>query len=188
MMRVSLVALAVVAATASAAPKNQDLAPIRNIYLMPMANGLDQYLANRISVMRRFAVVTDAAVADAIMTDRLGRTFEVRWAELYPPPPKDEDDEKNGEREGRVSNFGGGRGNIFLVDRHTRNIVWSNYKLPRNTQPDELDRLAEYFAEQLQKQAAAYTPRAVAPPAPPTPPAPAPPAAEPPAPPTPESK
>jgi hypothetical protein len=63
------------------------LTGVRNVYLLPMSGGLDQYLANKLTASRNFQVVTDPAHADAILSDQVGEGFEERLAELYPPPP-----------------------------------------------------------------------------------------------------
>jgi hypothetical protein len=154
-----------------------ELAQIRQIYLAPMGNAFDQYLANRLTQGGRFQVVTDPQIADAILTDRIGESFENYFTNLYPPPakPADADSDKDrsvretGEERPRVSTLGRARGNLYLIDRATRKVIWSDYRRPRNTQPDQLDDLADYFATRLRKQAGKVAPP---PPAPP-PPAPA---------------
>ncbi len=72
-----------------AAPVNEQVARVHTVYLLPMTNGLDQYLANRLTNLGVFQVVADPKKADAVLTDRLGAAFETRLAELYPeaPPP-----------------------------------------------------------------------------------------------------
>src|SRR5687768_12375336 len=60
---------------------------VKTVYVMPMGRGLDQYLANHLTQNRIFDVVTDPALADAVLSDRLGPAFEQAFAELYPPPP-----------------------------------------------------------------------------------------------------
>ncbi len=69
---------------ALAAAPNGEVARIHTVYLLPMNNGLDQYLANRLTNSGVFRVVTDPKKADALLTDRLGAAFEKRLAELYP--------------------------------------------------------------------------------------------------------
>src|SRR5687768_3537606 len=68
------------------------LTRIRNIYLLPMSGGLDQYLANKLTEAGRYQVVTDPKHADALFTDQLGEAFEGQYTDLYPPPapPKPE--------------------------------------------------------------------------------------------------
>jgi hypothetical protein len=79
-----LLALAT-AALAAPAP-NPQLAQVHKVYPLPMANGLDQYLASRLSAAGVFAVVADPTQADAVFTDRLGEAFESRLNNLVPKP------------------------------------------------------------------------------------------------------
>jgi len=37
----------------------------------------------------------------------------------------------------RPNAFGGGKGTLFLVDAHSRAVLWSVYEKPKNTSPDE---------------------------------------------------
>src|SRR5215212_10130655 len=93
-----------------------DISQVQSVYLLPMSGGLDQYLANRLTGV--FRVVTDRKLADAVFTDQLGESFERKLAELYPPPDKDDDGDKDKDDKAapHASNFGRGRGAIFLVD------------------------------------------------------------------------
>ena len=43
------------------------------------------------------------------------------------------------------------RGTIFLIDRKTRNILWSVYERPKNTSPDEMNHVADKIAGKLGK-------------------------------------
>ena len=142
-----------------------DLSQVRTVYILPMGSGLDQYLANRLNDRGRFQIVTDPAAADAVLTDRLGPEFEAKLKELYPPPPAEEpkpEKETDEEEQGleykspplvRSASFSRGRGNLFLVDRRANKVLWSNYERPRNTRPDELDRVADTVAARLTKAA-----------------------------------
>jgi hypothetical protein len=163
------VALCAAAPCASAERTLQELASVRHIYIAPMSNAFDQYLANRLTQGGRFQVVTDPQIADAILTDRIGEAFEAYYLTLYPAPAvaeKTDSDEavvhQEGEPRPRGSAFGKARGNLYLVDR-SRKVIWSDYRRPRNTLPDHLDDLADHFASKLRKQAG----KAVAPPPPP---------------------
>ena len=64
-----------------------ELAQVRSVYLLPMAHGFDQFLANRLTNEHMFQVVTDPKLADAVFTDRLGEGFQAQMDVLYPPPP-----------------------------------------------------------------------------------------------------
>ena len=63
-----------------------ELLQVKNIYILPMGGGFDQYLANQLSRKGLVQVVTDPAKADAILADRLGKPFEKAFNELYPEP------------------------------------------------------------------------------------------------------
>jgi hypothetical protein len=125
---------------------------VKSVYLLPMSGGLDQYLANRLSGV--FRVVTDPRLADAVFTDRLGEPFEQKLAELYPSDAAEEvdKDDKDGKRSAQSSNFGRGKGTIFLVDLKTRAVVWSSFTKSNGTAPDTLDRTATQIVQQIKKQ------------------------------------
>jgi hypothetical protein len=158
--------MAVVPFSAAAEPArvHPGLTEIKTVYLLSMSSGLDQYLANRLTKTGRFEVVTDPAKADAVFTDRLGPNFEQRWAELYPPPPPPtpapETVKKSSNTDNpldfsapagvRISSFSRSRGNIFLVSRKTGAVVWSNYRLPSNSRPSSLDKLADKIVDRLE--------------------------------------
>jgi hypothetical protein len=156
--------LFVFAAAVLARDEDPNLADIRTVYLLPMGSGLDQYLADHLTRGGRFQVVTDPRLADAILTDRIGESFQTKMDELYPPPPVPEDEISmkerlnNDDRLPRSKGFGRSRGNLFLVDRRNKAVIWSSFKRPRKTDPAELDRLAEHFTAQLKKRAGSLAP------------------------------
>jgi hypothetical protein len=156
--------LCCIASSAALAAQPAQLSKIHSVYLLPMANGLDQYLANRLTNAHVFQVVTDPKNADAVFTDQLGEAFEARFDELYAQPAaaqrteeakEAESDEKKGnfgeERPVRFSTFQRGRGNIFLVDTKTRAVIWSTYEKPKNYSPEQLDRAAQRIADRLNR-------------------------------------
>src|ERR1700677_3903765 len=63
-----------------------DLAGVRAVYILPMRSGLDQFLANRLTNGGVFRVVTDPKLADAVLTDHIGETFEAQLEEMIPDP------------------------------------------------------------------------------------------------------
>lgn len=141
-----------------------EILQIRTVYLLPMANGFDQYLANHLTRQGVLQVVADPARADAILTDRIGKPFERTLEELYPQPKPEEPKpatEEESERspaldikappQERATSFGRGRGTIFLVARGSRHVVWSVYARPKRTVPDELDATARRVASELEK-------------------------------------
>jgi hypothetical protein len=157
-------ALALFAISLPAAVK-PELKQVNTVYILSMTGGMDQYLANSMTTLGVLQVVTDPQKADAIITDRLGEPFETKLDELYPPPPvvkpvakddkdKDKDkDKKGGDMSGgvttHVSSFGRGKGNFFIVDRKSRNVLWSTYAPPKDTTTGELSKIAERVTKRL---------------------------------------
>ena len=162
-----LFAVPVLAAFACFAASDAPLSRVQAVYILPMGNGMDQYLANRLTASGVFRVVADPKKADTIFTDKLGETFERRMEELYPPPPpaapvstgdKDKDKERDDKdkikaEEKRnalpMSTLGRGHGNFFLVDRATRGVIWSVYLRPKNLQPDTLNHVADHVVARI---------------------------------------
>ena len=171
-------ALALFAASVPAAV-NPELKQVTKVYILAMGSGMDQYLANRLTTMGVFQVVTDPQKADALITDRLGEPFETKFKELYPPPPpppchtppppvkdakddkdskilvpveksaKDDKDKPDESGTRRVGSFNRSRGNIFIVDRKSKNVIWSVYDRPKDTTPGEMSKTAERVVKRL---------------------------------------
>lgn len=226
-MKPTIVLLFSSLAVALAAPPKAELAQVHKVYLLPMTNGMEQYLANRLTSLGVFQVVTDPKKADAIFTDRIGEAFESRQDELFPQkpirpasdetappappeaaahaqppqalgnpapqpptpatpapaapatappstpaavPPSAEKQpasqppqqkaaasqpEKQGELQGEravpLSAFHRAKGTFFLVDPHTRLVLWSIYAQPKDASPVELDRTAGQIASRIQQ-------------------------------------
>ncbi len=135
-----------------------ELKQVKKVYFLQMTGGIDQYLAQHLITDNTIEVVTDPALADAIFSDRIGETLEQKLTELYPPSPppakeEDEDEPKkvsiaSGATRGQ-STWGRGRGNIYLIDRKSRAVVWSAFNKPKNSTAKELDRVAAKFASRL---------------------------------------
>jgi hypothetical protein len=139
-----------------------ELGQVRSVYLLPMNNGFDQYLASQLAMQGVFQVVTDPRKADAVLTDQIGPAFEQRFDELYPqaPAPAGEakaEGEKAAEPQAeraeswRISSFRRGKGNLFLVHRESRQILWSIHQRPKNASPPELNRTAAKVAARLKE-------------------------------------
>lgn len=146
--------LLLVCALGMALAANPQLAAVHTVYFLPMSNSLDQYLANRLTATGVFQVVTDPQKADAIFSDKIGEALEQKLNELYPPEGKKaEEDEKDdvGKPAPRVGSFSRARGTVFLVDRRTRNVVWSIYSPVRSTRPDDVNRRADDIITRLRK-------------------------------------
>jgi len=152
---------------AASNPVNDQLRQVHAVYLLPMTSGFDQYLANRLSASAVFEVVTDPQKADAVFSDRIGEALENRMNDLYPTPEmlakkkakaeakkegKSDDsysDDKNSPV--HLNSFGRGKGMLFLVDRKTRNVVWSTYARPKNFSADELNHTAREVTARLER-------------------------------------
>jgi hypothetical protein len=145
-MRCLLFALLATALVAA----NPELMKVKSVYLLPMASGMDQYLANRLQGSDVYVVTTDPQAADAIFTDTLGPAFERKFDELYPAKREDEEEDKTQEP-ARINSFRKGRGMIFLVERRTRQVVWSTYEAPKNASSASLDRAAQRIVDRLRK-------------------------------------
>ena len=162
------------AATAAFATVNPQLHEVKRVYILAMSASMDQYLANQLTKAGIFEVVTDPKRADAIITDRVGESFESKLDDLYPPPPapkkveepKPADDSATDSKSlrevksdrlagldltggARPSTMGRGKGNIFIVDRGTRAVLWSIYEPPKNNNPGELTKTAERVVKHL---------------------------------------
>jgi hypothetical protein len=147
-------------ATALPAAVNPQLKQVTTVYILSMRSGMDQFLANQLTAAGIFQVVTDPQKADAILTDRLGESFEEKFKELYPPPapPKPDGDAKDDKKKAKDDSDNplahapgtiGGRGNFFLVDRKSRAVLWSIYEQPKDSTPHELSRIAERVVRRL---------------------------------------
>ncbi len=147
----------------SAAVTMPELEAVKKVYLLPMTNGLDQFVANELTRGGRFTVVTDPSLADTIMTDRLGDTFEKKFSELYPSPdaPKEVKKDKDGKeikestraREEPPVRLGGGfgrsKGTVFLVQRTNKKVLWSYYMKPKSARSEDQNYLAKKIVNRL---------------------------------------
>ena len=108
---------------------------VHSVYILPMANGLDQYLAQKITAEHVMAVVADPKSADAVLTDRLGAGFEQQMDQMA--GKKADPDAHPAFRS--VS----GRGTVFLVDAHSRRVLWSDYEKPGGNPTREAQKIAK---------------------------------------------
>jgi hypothetical protein len=149
-----------------------DLTEVHNVYLLKMSKGFDQYLANRLTGGNVFQVVTDPKLADTIITEQIGESFEAKLDELFPPPEaekpaKPEKKEKTDDAgdtgdaslltdtvnklSNPASSFSRGKGMVFLVDAKSKQVVWSAYGLPKDFTSKELDRTANDIVSRLKR-------------------------------------
>jgi len=129
-----------------------DLSSVKTIYVLRMSNSLDQFLALRLAHDQGLRVVTDPQKADAIFTDRLGGNFERQMKNLYTPPSKTqgklgEDDQQTAVMQ-PLSHV---NGSVFLVDRASREVLWSLYLKPKGRSSDDMNHLAQKIVDELDK-------------------------------------
>jgi len=149
-----------------------ELAAVHTVYLLPMGSSLDQYLANRLTSEHIFLVVTDPKLADAVFTDRIGTAFEEKLADLLasstpaqpaPTQPASTEASSPSARPPIIdtvnklsspaanSSFGRGKGTIFLVDRKSKQVIWSVYEPPRGSAGQQLDKGALDIVSRLKR-------------------------------------
>jgi hypothetical protein len=134
---------------------------VKTVYLLPMSGGLDQYLALQLTSRGVLQVVTDPQKADAIFTDSIGSRLEDSLSDLYRAEEKAKaDKDKSDKDKSNADEFSHpsmrplsstGRGVVFLVNRATRDVLWSTYERSKGTQPEELKHVAEKIVERLAK-------------------------------------
>ena len=132
---------------------NPQLAEIHSVYLMPMSGNLDQFLAVRLNAGNIFLVVTDPKKADAVFTERIGVNFEEALKELYAADSKRTRTTRRTDDYSRptMKPLSSGKGSLFLVDRKTKNVVWSTYDKPKSNRPEDINQLAQKIANKLEK-------------------------------------
>ena len=129
-----------------------DLSSVKTVYLLPMSNGLDQYLAIRLTSVGAVQVVTDPLKADAIFTDRIGAGFEQIMKDLYNPKQKSDGKIENDEpTKPAMQPSSHGRGSLFLVDRQSRIVLWSTFEKPKSSTADDMNQVAMKIVEELGK-------------------------------------
>jgi hypothetical protein len=131
---------------ATAALAQTPLTAAKNVFVLPMPGGLDQYLAVRLSQDSGFTVVTKADSADVVLTDQLNPNLDKSLMEAA----KAKTEEKSFSRPA-TSSFTRGKGTIFLVDRQTGNVLWSTVEQAKSTATKDLQLAAEHIVERLNK-------------------------------------
>lgn len=132
---------------------------VKTVYLLPMSSSFDQFLATHLTSANVLQVVTDPNKADAILCDRIGAALDDKLNDLYGktnPSPKDSKDSKDSkgsmdDPQPVVQPVSHARGTIFLIDRKTRNVLWSTYDPPKTTSANDLNRIAEKITNKLAK-------------------------------------
>ncbi len=123
----------------------------RTVYILEMANGLDQHLASRLTSSRVMWVVLEPSSADAVLTESVDDSFWAWLTRTYPPAPG-----AHAAPEGRATaprpeptTVAKHPGTVFLVDPRARVILWSAWEEPWKASPGELDRTAGRFTNLL---------------------------------------
>jgi hypothetical protein len=111
-----------------------------------------------------FQVVTDPKLADAIFTDRIGAVLEDKLADLNPSPepvarpaPTQSSSSLPTETVNKLSNpatasnFGRGKGTIFLVEPKSHQVVWSAYRTPKSSASSDMDRTASDIVSRIKR-------------------------------------
>ena len=157
-----------------------DLAGVKNVYLLKMSRGMDQYLANRLTNQHLFQIVTDPKLADAILTDQIGEGFQAKFNELYPPPPPEPEEEEPADKPEKggkpvkadeqvnvstmalfsetanklaplTTSWGRAKGTLFLVDAKSKEVLWSIFDPPKDGTSRQLDRTANDIVSRLKR-------------------------------------
>src|SRR5580658_6091907 len=89
----------------------------KTVYILPMAAGLDQYLAQWLTQDHVMQVVADPKAAEVVMTDRLGEAFEQKMKQIHP-----DTDKKSEETAPHTFRSTKPQGTIFLVDAKSRQV------------------------------------------------------------------
>jgi hypothetical protein len=120
----------------------------KTVYILPMAAGLDQYVAQWLTKDHVMQVVADPKTAEVVMTDRLGEAFEQKLKAIH--PDTDKSDKKSDETAPHTFRSTKPQGTIFLVDAKSRQVLWSDYqKPPRSNSDSDLNRAAEQIARKI---------------------------------------
>jgi hypothetical protein len=131
---------------ALAAASGADLSALKTVYLVPMPNGLDQYLAVHLTTESAFQVVADPNKANVILTDHIGVGLEQTLSDLSANKA-----DKLGDEFRPLGTGSRGKGAFFLVAHDDHRVLWSTYIESKDSQPASLNRLAAKIVERLQK-------------------------------------
>ena len=139
-----------------------DSPAVHSVYVMPMSQGMDQFLANRLAGEHTFQVVSDPKLADAVLTDRIGAALNSSLDEIAPtaqPAAEVKKEDNDAKKEPLAMNkldnpalsstFGRGKGTFFLVNAKSREVLWSTFELPKNSTASQLDRTASDIVSRL---------------------------------------
>jgi hypothetical protein len=121
----------------------------RSVYILPMAGGLDQYLAEHLTRNHTMDVITDPKAAEAYLTDQLGEPFEQKITELH----QSAEAARNAATVHPSFRSTSSRGTIFLVDAKSRKVIWSDYEKPGSHDSATLNQVAARIVEKMMGKA-----------------------------------
>jgi len=167
----SIKLILLLAVSGAMALSGADLTGVHTVYVMPMAHGFEQFLANTLTNEHVFVIVTDPKKADAVFTDQIGAGLQDKLDVMLtvPPPPEKTDtaavakDDPKAHKSSLVdpenklqnpsanSTIGHGKGTFFVVDTKSRQVLWSTYELPRDSTSKESDRISSAIVSRLRK-------------------------------------
>jgi hypothetical protein len=123
----------------------------KNVYVLPMAGGLDQHLALRLTEEGVLQVVTDPEKADVLLSDRIGAGLDAAFKELYATPPAEAESAAGDTFAPQMRPMSRSRGAVFLIERSTKNVLWSTFEEPKSTGAKDLYKAAERIVDRLAK-------------------------------------
>ena len=128
------------------APVPAAAAAIHSVYILPMAGGLDLYLAEHLTENHAMQVVTDPKAADSFLTDHLGEPFEQKIAEFH----QSADAAKNANTGVHPSfRSTSSKGTVFLVDAKSQKVLWSDYEKPGPHDSATLNHVAARIVQKM---------------------------------------
>src|SRR5215469_16069149 len=119
---------------------------VRSVYILPMAGGLDQYLAEHLTQTGAMQVVTDPKAADSFLTDHLGEPFEQKIAEFHQPADAAKNSNNAVHPSFRSTNS---KGTVFLVDAKSQKVLWSDYEKPGPHDSATLNHVAARIVQKM---------------------------------------
>jgi hypothetical protein len=150
-MRIQLALLAAALCSLVSGDETRLSPRFQTVYIMEMANAFDQHLASRLTNAHVLWVVLDPKHADAVMTESLDDSF-LSWMHTTYPPAAGSAAASDASSAAIRKNAQVGehrRGTVFLVDPRNKLVLWSYYESPRNSSPEEADRIATRIAADL---------------------------------------
>jgi hypothetical protein len=125
----------------------------RTVYILPMANGLDRYIASRLTRSGVLRVVLDPERAYTVLTDRADEAFWAWSVACYGKAHGPYMSCSNDFAYSKLAHarWGDNRGTVFLVEPRGGLVLWSAYDPTQSTSPGALNDIAEGVAKRLAK-------------------------------------